>query len=360
MRIEQLTFTRFIAAISIVIFHYGSNSFPFNNHYVQFIFKQANVGVSYFFILSGFVMIIAYNKGPKINYLNYLKNRFARIYPIYFIAIVLILILSILAKKIDFEGLFLNLFMLQAWIPEKALSFNFPGWSLSVELFFYVLFPFLFNSIYSKIRFTKLIYPIIIIWLFSQILFFLLLNHSYFKEFPLSSKDLSYFPLMHLNEFLIGNLAGIYFINKKTKPQNFDIQITVIILTIIVALKYPIGLNFHNGLLAIFFIPLIILIASNNGNLTTFSNHKTCIFLGEISFGIYILQNPVWQWISDYRLEKYLHIDKVENSTLSFFVRLFVLILFSSLSYLYLETPIRNRIKKLQLKNSFTKFGFNT
>ena len=91
MRIEQLTFTRFLAAISIVIFHYGDQIFLFNNKYVQFIFGQANIGVSYFFILSGFVMIIAYNTNSKINFFQYLKNRLARIYPVYLFAIFLLL-----------------------------------------------------------------------------------------------------------------------------------------------------------------------------------------------------------------------------------------------------------------------------
>jgi len=48
MRIEQLTFTRFLAAISIVIYHYGKNIFPFNHEITSFIFRQANLGVSYF------------------------------------------------------------------------------------------------------------------------------------------------------------------------------------------------------------------------------------------------------------------------------------------------------------------------
>lgn len=92
MRIEQLTFTRFIAAISIVIFHYGKESILFNNNLVGYVFKQANVGVSYFFILSGFVMIIAYHNKSEINFIEYFKNRFARIYPVYLLAILSLLL----------------------------------------------------------------------------------------------------------------------------------------------------------------------------------------------------------------------------------------------------------------------------
>jgi peptidoglycan/LPS O-acetylase OafA/YrhL len=121
MRIEQLTFTRFIAAVAIVIFHFGNRRFSLNILYPHFIFKQANVSVSYFFVLSGFVMIIAYYKNSKIDFLSYLKNRFARIYPIYFIAIFFMFILSIFSKNIDYEGLILNLLIIQAWVSGKAL-----------------------------------------------------------------------------------------------------------------------------------------------------------------------------------------------------------------------------------------------
>ncbi len=81
MRIEQLTFTRFIAAISIVIFHYGRNITPLN--YCDFVFCQANMAVSYFFVLSGFVMAIAYRDNKRVHFGRFIQRRFARIYPVY-------------------------------------------------------------------------------------------------------------------------------------------------------------------------------------------------------------------------------------------------------------------------------------
>ena len=166
------------------------------------------MSVSYFFVLSGFVMIIAYYKNSKIDFLNYLKNRFARIYPIYFIAIFLMFILSIFSKNIDYEGLILNLFIMQAWVSGKALAINAPGWSLSVEFLFYILFPFLFNFFYSKIPFKKIILPIVLFWILSQIFHHILIYKPDLLELMVYRIDASYFPLMHLNEFLVGNLAG--------------------------------------------------------------------------------------------------------------------------------------------------------
>lgn len=236
--------------------------------------------------------------------------------------------------------------MIQAWIPDKALSFNYPGWSLSVEFLFYFIFPFLYNRIYKKTSYKNLILPILLVWVLSQWVF-----HSHFLNGGFfSSKDLLYFPPMHVNEFLIGNLAGLYFVSRKDKSQrNFDWQIIALTLIVALLLKFPIGLNYHNGLLAVLFIPLILLISLNNGMLTDFFNKKICVFLGEISFGIYILQFPVWIFISDYRLNKYFMIDKIEDFTLAFFIRFIALLLFSAISFLYIEKPIREKIKNFNL-----------
>ncbi|MEO8533829.1 MAG: acyltransferase, partial [Flavobacterium sp.] len=175
MRIEQLTFTRFLAAISVVVFHYGGKSFPFKNDSIVFIFRNADVCVSYFFILSGFVMIIAYGNKTVISAGNYFRNRMARIYPVYFLAILVMLLLQIRTKNIDYSGLFLNIFMIQAWVPGKVLSLNPPGWSLSVELLFYAIFPFAFNRFFKKIALKRVVIYVILFWVLSQVIFQLFL-----------------------------------------------------------------------------------------------------------------------------------------------------------------------------------------
>ncbi|GAA4236005.1 acyltransferase [Postechiella marina] len=347
MRIEQLTFTRFIAALLIVVFHFASGRFGFASEYTQFLFKQANVGVSYFFILSGFVMIIAYHKKSKINFKEYMVNRFARIYPVYLIATLLLLLLLVISNQIDYLNFFLNLTMIQAWIPDKALVFNIAAWSLSVELFFYLIFPLLFNKFYSKFNFKKLSIIIILFWLISQCVFHFFIAQKEFTYLLYSSKDIMYHPLFHLNGFVIGNLAGLYFVKRSERTKNYDFYIIGLVLLVLLALKFPIGLNFHNGLLAVFFIPIIVLLSLNTGYLTKLFNYKVFIFLGEISYGLYILQFIVWQYISDYRLEKYFGLNKAEDFLFCFFLRLFILIAISVISYIYIEKPARKKIKKI-------------
>jgi peptidoglycan/LPS O-acetylase OafA/YrhL len=292
-------------------------------------------------------MIIAYGYKGRITYQEYLIKRIARLYPIYFLAILIYLAYIILVRRpIDYNGLLFNVLMIQSWIPEYALSFNGPGWSLSVELFFYISFPLLFNRFYKKYSFKTLVIPILFIFIVSQAIFHILRYPTFFSENKQIKDTVLYSPLMHFNEFLIGNLAGLFFI-KGIKERNYDWPIIALILLLGILLKIDIRVNYHNGLLAVVFIPLILLISANNGILTQISKHKILVFLGEISYGVYILQNPIHKWV--HAVMKYL---KIDSPILNFYTFLVVLILFSAIGYKYIETPLRIMINKIGKKHT--------
>lgn len=340
-RIDQLTFTRFVASLLVVNFHFGRNIAPFNLDLFKSFFDRGNISVSFFFILSGFVMVVAYGNKGSISPLSYFQKRFARIYPVFFLASLLMLLYLILSNKaIIFKELFLNLSLLQAWFPTKALVFNFPAWSISVEFFFYSLFPFLFNCFYSKISFKKQLLLALLIWGLSQFLFLFEISIGYFQEPPAFSGELLlYFPVLHLNEFIIGNIAGLFFIQRlNAKKFNADIAILVNLLLIFMVVSY-VKLSFHNGLLAVLFVPLIILVSMNKGLLTKISLNKNFIYLGEISYGIYILQLPVFGIC-----KMYLYQFGIRNPYIQFYVPLLVLLIVSGLSYSYFEKPLRKII----------------
>jgi len=346
MKIEQLTFTRFLAAISIVVYHFGMELFPFRTEAVSFLFKQANLGVSYFFILSGFVMIIAYggNGNSHIDRNKYYLSRIARIYPVYLIALLLLLAYYIIrSKPIDSAGYVMNLFVIQSWFPPYPLTGNGPGWSLAVEFFFYAVFPLLFNRLYSKFKLPILALSIVLFWVISQVIFNVMINSTFYQGFPSKSHDLLYyFPLMHLNEFLMGNLAGIFLVKAgKSKMRNHNALLILLLVALILLLRFPLPWSYHNGLLAIVFIPFILLLSRNKGPITYLFNRKPLVFLGEISYGIYILQIPVYYWS-----QGFLKFTGITNEYLLFFIPFFILIALAGISYEYLETPIRNWVKQ--------------
>jgi len=347
MRIEQLTFSRFLAAFAVVFFHFGKNIFPFSHPFLYFMVKEGGLSVGYFFILSGFVMMIAYGDRQKINAADYFKNRVARIYPVYFIGILMVVAFTLIALREipSFYEIFLNIFAIQAWIPPKLMSLNFPGWSLSVEFFFYFMFPFLFNHFYQKKKFLTIFIVVIVFWL-ASIWFFnwgLKGNINMVNE-KTTSNFLNGFPVLHLNEFMIGNLAGIYFREKlQNAYRNYDGAIFLIVIVFIILLKFQLPVNYNNGFMAVIFVPFILFLSLNTGFITKLFNHKLLIYLGEISYSIYILHYPVFiftKWI----LEKINIIGDLKV----FCIYIVILLSVSAFSYSYIEAPLRKKIKNLK------------
>ncbi|MBK6274557.1 MAG: acyltransferase [Saprospirales bacterium] len=136
----------------ILIFHFGKSIIIFS-YFFKNIISCGNSAVSFFFILSGFIMVIANtdnrNETKKIVAKDYYKKRFERIYPLYFLSLILYLVFcnDYINNSSKLYSFLSSLFLIQAWIPKFASDFNFPGWSLSVEVFFYLI-----SCFYNKIR----------------------------------------------------------------------------------------------------------------------------------------------------------------------------------------------------------------
>ncbi|WP_160137058.1 acyltransferase family protein [Chryseobacterium sp. c4a] len=340
MKISQITFTRFLAAMAIVVSHFNKDLFLYKIDYISNIFLKANVGVSYFFILSGFIMIVAYHKKDKIEYFDYYRNRFARIYPLYVLGLLLYLVTRYSNFSI-YKG-FLYLFGLQSWIPGEAMILNFPGWSISVEFLFYLLFPLLYNYFYSKGN--KSIWVVtVIIWIMTQVFCSLYVDSSYYKGPHTASHELLYyFPLMHINEFLVGNLAGLFFV-KNSGQKNYDVSVVIIFGLILLSLIF-LPWFYHNGLMALLFIPLIVLISKNNGILTKVFSLKPLEYLGEASYAVYITHIPVLYILREVVSKYNFSIDIV------FGIYIIVVILTSILFYQCIEKPLRDYLKKVNIR----------
>lgn len=156
-----LTSLRFFAAMMIVAHHLP---LYFPETYAKAAPPTLVHGVSFFFVLSGFILTHAYKEKPWPGYWQFLALRAGRLWPVHAFAI-MILVLSVLVPdsfvrhdSITFDGpgffdrwfaLGLNLTMLQSWSPYtvQAFSWNSPAWSISTEFAFYLAFPFLLVNV---------------------------------------------------------------------------------------------------------------------------------------------------------------------------------------------------------------------
>lgn len=345
MKLNQLTFTRFLAAVAIVIYHYGLKAVPFNSGVINDFFRVSDAFVSYFFVLSGFVMVIAYGqKGFKpINYSTYYLNRFARIYPIYLLALIATIALGFHGSisRINFTAFFLQASLLHSWIPPYPLSLNYPAWSLSVEAFFYLSFPLLFNQVFTKYRIKPIVITVLAFFIFSQTLLSYLRHSGFYHGFPSSSHDLiNYFPLSHFSEFLLGNCLGLWFLNIPDRYfKNYDLPVIATFLLIAYIMVATKALY----VLPVLFVVIILFLSLNrSGYITKIFSVKSLQVLGEASYGVYILQAPVFNLVT--RLNSRL---KLFNIAGTFYAGCMLLLVLSIVSYFVIEVPVRDYIKAL-------------
>lgn len=155
--IKTLTSLRLIFALMV----FGAHAYVIDDSFDSHLFKEGFVGVSFFFVLSGFIIAYNYQKKftqSKVSKRSFFIARFARIYPLHWLTLFIAIVLGSLSLTngfVDWLTHFLASFTLtQAFIPkiDYFFSFNSPSWSLCCEQFFYLSFPFLITRIKSPKR----------------------------------------------------------------------------------------------------------------------------------------------------------------------------------------------------------------
>jgi peptidoglycan/LPS O-acetylase OafA/YrhL len=148
-QLDSLTGIRAIFAIMVVLCHgcIRCQIVP-NEHWIsKAIGEMGHAGVAGFFVLSGYILAHVY-RDRKWSTREFAANRFARIYPLYFVGLLFTLPMDWLSPGMSSEcrseALGLSVILQQSWFSFSNGRFNGPGWTLSVETLFYTLFPILF------------------------------------------------------------------------------------------------------------------------------------------------------------------------------------------------------------------------
>jgi peptidoglycan/LPS O-acetylase OafA/YrhL len=149
-RVESLTGLRWWAAF-FVFCHHMTNLAPLP---IFDFLKYGTSGVTFFFVLSGFVLTWSAQKGTRIG--TFYRRRFARIWPAHMVALIAAFFVFYRVdpdphlswiKPISLTVLVLSVFLLHGWSNDPTILYggNPASWTLSVEAFFYAYFPFVWR-----------------------------------------------------------------------------------------------------------------------------------------------------------------------------------------------------------------------
>ncbi len=363
---SPLYLTRFIAAYLVLIVHYSPLSWRDNLPMI----RHLGESVHYFFFISGFVMIISsmrsFDFDKKIIHFDkkdFWIKRIARIYPMYILALLVFVLYNYTVKEIDTsipKRILPEITGLNRWIYNGSI--NYPSWTISCEFFFYFLFPFslplLIKS--SLPRLTVIILALyfisIIFTFFYQSNLKTILSHNptfIYKTLAISILD---HPIFKYTIFLFGCLAGRFYV---TSPKMlFFKKHNILIATVCIAAiatSYKSGVIkdvfFEAGSLSVIYFFLVLAICSFDGKLLKFFSWKPFIFLGEISYGVYIMQAPV-----EHYFETIFTDDKPFTTSIQFLSYTAFLIVICCILYYAFEIPAKKFILNVfHKRNSATK-----
>jgi peptidoglycan/LPS O-acetylase OafA/YrhL len=146
--IRPLTGLRALLALWVVLQHFVRELLP--DGIVQRTVAGGHVAVHVFFVLSGYVLAVQYSHtdvGAPSESRAFLWRRFARLYPLYLCSLLLGLVAwwpgswdALQTLEGAARGV-MQLCVLNAWWHRAMFPLNFAAWTLSAEMFFYLLFP---------------------------------------------------------------------------------------------------------------------------------------------------------------------------------------------------------------------------
>ncbi len=290
--LTSLTSLRFFAALCVVLHH--AATIGGNLALVGLMERLGWLGVSFFFILSGFVLMWTFDE--TIAPATYVLRRLARIYPLHFICLCASLAYFIYTGSAlggyvgTGPGTAANFLLIHDWIPGHPnirQAWNGVSWTLSCEFFFYLLAPFCF-PFFLKIDRFKYLGLVVFTWL--ALVAFSVAAQA--KHWNAALDFYLYHPLPRAPEFFLGAL-GARWIKAGFRFQSVMASLLLMILPVLIYCACVAEASECPALMNLLFVPgAFLLILSTAGRdydgMKSSLRRHFFVRLGDASFALYI------------------------------------------------------------------------
>ncbi|RYY46174.1 MAG: acyltransferase [Chitinophagaceae bacterium] len=366
--IANLDGLRFLAATTVACSHLEdvksyATDYSFHNRFIK---NAPQISVTFFFVLSGFLIMwwfLEDTKGnvQKIDVKKFYLYRISRTWPLYFLLVSISLVVSIINGSFSGNEALLKRFALYfLFLPNSADIFYGPDvflgptWSLAVEEFFYLLFPLVLVQIPRNKLFKRLVFIC-----FGTLLFSIALN-PIFISVTIGDKVSLPGIVHYLNiiadryrfySFLLGAISSYLVFNEVRLPdvlKFIGIKQKIQLFSLLLLLLFLCGITFSFATQQIYSC-LFALFLYTITRVNYSSKFLNCNFLktgGKISYGIYMLHMLVV-----FRLVNQLNfLIPVQNKFLNIFVSWSLMLgltyVISYISFYYFETAMRDKMRQ--------------
>jgi peptidoglycan/LPS O-acetylase OafA/YrhL len=348
-----LPFFRFFAACIVVFFHFAQDVSLYPQ--VPEVFKAGSLMVTFFFVLSGFVLFFGYHHKP-FSFRQYLTKRAVKILPLYYLAFLVSAGVLAYAGKLAASDFFLNLFCLHSWVP-YPLTVNFTSWFVSALIFCYCIFPLILFFL-RRLRPDGGVMLLVgvLFWAATQWFVMQIMNSdTYGGDYYWSYNLIYYFPPFHLCSFFMGICGAYFLVTRNMKIGRGGIHSALVTLFLLGAVamlvqfepaleklvdyRLPFGVSFYAPVMLLLLLHVML---SQNPFLKILSWPKFILW-GEASYAVYILQGPLDK-LDNYFISSYY---KVAPGTHLVLFSLFLL--FCSFLAIMAEKAVEQRLTRQRM-----------
>lgn len=352
-KLDYIDSLRAIAIIGVILVHtFGYVSFEHPGNIAKMI-SCGHTGVQLFFVASAFTLFLSFSNrsnNEKFPLRNFFIRRFFRIAPMYYIGITYYLIQDGLGPRywlgdvthVSNLNIVSNFTFLSGFNPYWINSIMPGGWSIAVEMLFYVVLPLIFYKV-------KNINHALYFLIFSIALNFGL--HVMLSRFPLIGFNrlweeylALYFP-SQLPVFAFGII--MFFIIIKNQALQDVSGTPLLLLTVIIFLYLSTDLKVILPVYLLFGAGFMLLGVALSKHPVKILVNPFVNYIGKISFSLYIVHFAVLYWLSKFELFQHQANDSINFFMFLFIVVMCVSVLVSTLFYKVVEVPFQNLAKSI-------------